>query len=93
MPENRHHWTRRERGDDADFDGFVALIRERGWTGRWERRDYRYLDVDGHTYWWMPPGIVNRKNMEDVPGPGARNTQDRAPAADGNATQRGEESP
>jgi hypothetical protein len=47
----------------------VRLIRRKGWKAAFEGRTYRYVDVDGLTYWAMA-FVVNRKPAERVEGPG-----------------------
>jgi len=46
----------------------VAMMREaiaqHGYWGRWGRHRYRYVNVNGWKYWWIPP-VLNR---EPLPG-------------------------
>ncbi len=52
MPANPHGYVVRGRtADPAGFDRFAGLIGEHGWVGEWGGRAYRYLDLDGHSYW------------------------------------------
>ena len=54
MPHNPHEWTlRRHWPGRVPFDTVVAYIRERGYTMKFGRRDYRCLDVNGFRYWTM----------------------------------------
>jgi len=57
--------------DQADFERFVTLVRERGRDAPWGRRVHRYLEVDGFKYWTMgaPVGKTTVINREPLAGP------------------------
>ena len=72
MPHNPHEWTlRRDWPGRVPFDAVVAYIRERGYTMKFGRRDYRCLDVNGFRYWTMGAAyektiLINRAKNKPV---------------------------
>lgn len=61
---------------DSEYVRFVEFIRTHGYDGTWWGRNYRYLDIDGYTYWTMGCDtsitiILNRallpEDQEEVP--------------------------
>jgi hypothetical protein len=80
MPTNPHEYTvRGKTSEETAFVRFVELLREYGWDGKFGGRKYRYLDVNGYSYWTMgaaintPAGapytiILNRKPVGEVEG-------------------------
>jgi hypothetical protein len=50
-----------------DYDRFERLVRQHGWRGPFEGRNWTYLDVGGHSYWCMGV-VINRKPVDRVPG-------------------------
>jgi hypothetical protein len=54
MPEHPHEYTLRRRAPDPSrFQWFVLFIRVHGYERRFQGRPYRYLDLDGWSYWTM----------------------------------------
>ena len=67
-----HEYTHRDWSEDPEaFYRLVALIREHGYDGVFQKRKYRYLDIDGFTYWTMGAPIeytiiINRRPTAEM---------------------------
>ena len=77
MPENPHEYTVRKwkpsAFEQARFDRFVKLLVTEGWRGKFGKRWWPYIDVDGYSYWTFGSPLenttlINRKRIEDTPG-------------------------
>lgn len=68
MPKIPHSYTVRRGDDDPEFDRFVALIRERGTSRLFGKREYRYLVIGDLEYWAIHP-VINRQRLADRPYP------------------------
>lgn len=76
VPEHPHEYCLRDwltPQGRRDFDAFVALIARDGYTGRFWRQQWIYLDVDGRKYWASRTldkagMIINRARLEDEDG-------------------------
>jgi hypothetical protein len=58
------HWYITEQEAPALVAAMREAIAKRGYWGTWRGRRYRYLNVGGWKYWWIPP-VLNR---EPLPG-------------------------
>jgi len=74
---NPHEYTikewREEPADVEDFHRFLELVATRGFTARWGKRLWPYLDHDGQTYYtfgapFANTHVINRKWTEKVEG-------------------------
>lgn len=45
------------------YAAMVARLLTRGYTGVFNRWRYHYVDLDGYTYWHIPP-ILNRRPID-----------------------------
>jgi hypothetical protein len=71
QPWNPHEYTVRRQEADPDFLAMVQHIYAHGFTGRWGKRNWPYLDVGEWTlYCWGAEArrteIINRKPREKV---------------------------
>ena len=70
MPQIPHYYTlRKDATEDANFVKLVTFIRSHGYDQKWGRRWFRYLDLDGWTYWTMGAQVdatilVNRARLD-----------------------------
>jgi hypothetical protein len=74
MPKTPHWYAlRRKASDEKQFENFVMEIRRRGYAKRFGGREYKYLDVDGFTYWTMGSPLdqtilINRAQIKEDSG-------------------------
>ena len=75
MPWNPHEYTVRTWVDTPDgneeFDRFLTLVATQGYTGKWGKRTWPYLDVGGFAYYTFGAPlavthIINRKPTDKV---------------------------
>ena len=68
MPENPHEYTLRKRWkSQEDFDWAVQFIRQNGYSARFGKYRYKYLDVGGHSYWTMGWPVAKTILINRVP--------------------------
>lgn len=75
-----HQYTFRTSGDEWSFVHIAECIRELGYDGKYLRRKWRYLDLDGQCYFTWGSSIettslMNRKELRQEETPWARNPE------------------
>lgn len=75
MPHMPHFYTLRKMAEsDEEFVSLVNFIRSHGYDQKWGGRLFRYLDLDGWTYWTMGAKVestilVNRARLDRAENP------------------------
>ena len=71
MPEIPHEYAVRGKATAGaepppieSHDWFAGQIHEHGYQARFERRSYRYLELDGWKY-WVVGNVINRERLTE----------------------------
>ena len=66
MPEIPHHYIVRDNLSNKDqklFDEFKLFIKENGYTEKFYKKEYQYINIDGYKY-WIIENILNREKIK-----------------------------